>query len=101
MRIEDHDLKELITKDPMVNPSTDLVDKVLRNLPIDHHSLHEEQLSIINGLSLIVGRGYKSMTPLLILLFVSIWFLISSPRYSQDEDLHHIDTLSLSSLLIL
>jgi len=101
MRIEDHDLKELITKDPMVNPSTDLVDKVLQNLTINHRPINDEQLSTVHGFRLVVGRSYKSMAPLLLLIFIGIWFLIVSPRYSHDEDLHHIDTLSLSSLLIL
>jgi hypothetical protein len=101
MRIEDHDLKELITKDPTVRHSTDLIDKVLNSLPLNHPSTSDEQLSVVNGSHFILGRGYKSMAPLLLLLFAGIWFLVASPRHAQDDDLHHIDTLSLSTMLIL
>jgi hypothetical protein len=101
MRIEDHDLKELITKDPTVRPSTELVEKVLQSLPLNHPSTPDEQLSVVNGSGFILGRGYKSMAPLLLLLFAGVCFLVISPRYSNDEDLHHVDTLSLSTLLIL
>ena len=101
MRIEDHDLKELITKDPTVRPSTELVEKVLLSLPLNHPSTPDEQLSVVNGSHFILGRGYKNMAPLLLLLFAGICFLVASPRNAHDEDLHHVDTLSLSTMLIL
>ena len=101
MRIEDHDLKELITKDLMAKPSADLVAKVLQSLPLKHLATHAEPVAVVNGSRLILGRAYKSLAPLLLLLIAGIWFLVATPRHAQDEDLHHVDTLSLSTLLIL
>jgi hypothetical protein len=101
MRIEDHDLKELITKDLGAKPSTDLVAKVLRSLPLKHLSTHAEPVAVFNGSRLILGRAYKSLAPLLLLLIAGIWFLVASHRHEHDEDLYHVDTLSLSTMLIL
>lgn len=102
MKLEDHDLKSLIrsAKSPSLpsNFVTSTLDKAgFSNAPMAALQTTSSGHKLFSKHPLLTHR-YAS---LFLVLAIAGMLLLKTSMHAEDEELHHIDTLSLSTLLVL
>ncbi len=103
MRLDDDELKSLITQDQHPKLSKDFITSTLGKLGLSGE-VSRGQYSVDHEGNKLSWKAYLLLPQTMGLLCILILFVIlyaQSIRTIEEDELHHIDTISLSSLLVL
>jgi len=102
MKLEDEQLKHLIRSDKSPELSSHFLDSTLDKAGFASNRLTLAQ-PVLSGskLSLLPPVFSQRSSGVLLLMAIAGILLVKSAMHTEEEELHRIDTLSLSTLLVL
>ena len=101
MNLHDEQLKKTILDDQGTHLPTDFVNRVMAGL--ENPPVHLAPVLVHQQSSLLGGDRMRlkiTGAVFLLTLMTAVFLLVGHGRHT-DDDLHHVDTLSLSTLLLL